>query len=343
MKMLRTLRFTASSVVGFGGWCLIASQREAEAKSQTADCNNLQVWPPRHNLEEPAGENRLNLSASLRHTWGSFRLEEVLPINYNTSKFVFSFSDPNARYDLPSSATIEIRLNARNGKPVSRLYTPLTSRGSKGGFEIVSRCYEHGSFTPYLHNLKEGSEIMGRFAQTYNCESSSKHTHVACITCGPGIAPALQVCRNALENGVKKPSVTLLYSNRSQPDILLKHELDQLQGKHPGRFKVVYLLEYPPVGWDGETGLITAELLARTLPPPTRFLPASSETGIYLACPSKLMYYLDGRRFFPSARFNDTGEIDHPRFTSTYTADKHKGLLHYMGFDDHELHRHPCR
>lgn len=44
----------------------------------------------------------------------------------------------------------------------------------------------------------------------------------------------------------KTSNIWLIYGNKKLDDILLKKELDELEKKHPDRFKVKYVLETPP-------------------------------------------------------------------------------------------------
>jgi len=49
--------------------------------------------------------------------------------------------------------------------------------------------------------------------------------------------------------------MNLIYANVNYEDILLKKELDELADKYPSRFRVFYVLNNPPTGWDRRRGL----------------------------------------------------------------------------------------
>jgi ferredoxin-NADP reductase len=59
--------------------------------------------------------------------------------------------------------------------------------------------------------------------------------------------------------------VVLVYANGDWDRVAFREELEQL-GARPGT-DVVHVLTNPPPGWSGETGFVTAEVLARHLPP----------------------------------------------------------------------------
>lgn len=56
---------------------------------------------------------------------------------------------------------------------------------------------------------------------------------------------------------------TLLYSNVTEADILLRKEWDALAAANPDRLKLVYTLDKPPAGWKGAEGYITPELIKK--------------------------------------------------------------------------------
>ena len=63
--------------------------------------------------------------------------------------------------------------------------------------------------------------------------------------------PLYQVVSHALSDKSNKTKFTLLFSNVTEKDILLREELDALRKQHPDKFEVVYLLDKPETGWTG--------------------------------------------------------------------------------------------
>ena len=96
---------------------------------------------------------------------------------------------------------------------------------------------------------------------------------------GTGIAPIYQALWKLLGTEGDDRKVTLLFSNKTEKDILLKDELDAYARKFPNRFKLVYIVgdtadAAAPAGWTStdhmtaETGWIDeAKVKAYAFPP----------------------------------------------------------------------------
>ncbi|KAJ3007086.1 hypothetical protein NUW54_g3681 [Trametes sanguinea] len=85
--------------------------------------------------------------------------------------------------------------------------------------------------------------------------------------CGrTGITPMLQIIRAALKNPLDRTKLSLIYANVNPEDILLKKELDELAAKHSHRFRVYYVLNNPPPGWEGGAGFVTKEHIEQHMP-----------------------------------------------------------------------------
>jgi ferredoxin-NADP reductase len=56
---------------------------------------------------------------------------------------------------------------------------------------------------------------------------------------------------HALSDKSNKTKFTLLFSNLTEKDILLREKVDALKKQHPDTFDVVYLIDKPEKGWNG--------------------------------------------------------------------------------------------
>ena len=63
--------------------------------------------------------------------------------------------------------------------------------------------------------------------------------------------PLYQVLAHALAEKSNQTKFTLLFSNVTEKDILLREELDALRKRYPDTFDLVYLLDKPEKGWTG--------------------------------------------------------------------------------------------
>ena len=83
--------------------------------------------------------------------------------------------------------------------------------------------------------------------------------HISMIAGGTGLTPMIQIIRAVLRNPADKTTITLIYANVNSQDILLKDDLDQLVNNHSPQFKLFYVLNNPPPGWDGGVGFVTKD------------------------------------------------------------------------------------
>lgn len=92
---------------------------------------------------------------------------------------------------------------------------------------------------------------------------------IGMIAGGTGITPMLQIIR-AIQRGRSsgdKTKVSLIFANVNPDDILLKEDIDAVAKQDPG-FKVYYVLNNPPEGWNGGVGFVTPEMIKEHLPRP---------------------------------------------------------------------------
>ncbi len=84
---------------------------------------------------------------------------------------------------------------------------------------------------------------------------------------GSGITPLSSIARTLLASE-PDTRVVLVYGNASLEEVIFKESLDALAEEHAGqgaRFRVRHVLQHPPPGWTGGTGLLDGAALAREL------------------------------------------------------------------------------
>jgi len=82
------------------------------------------------------------------------------------------------------------------------------------------------------------------------------------IAGGTGITPMLQIIRAVIRGRPTgdKTEIDLIFANVNKEDILLKEDLDQLAKEDKG-FRIHYVLNNPPEGWEGGVGFVTPEMI----------------------------------------------------------------------------------
>lgn len=80
---------------------------------------------------------------------------------------------------------------------------------------------------------------------------------------GVGIAPALSMAHTLADRSDARP-VVLFVCSRDHDSIIMYERIESLRERL--NLHVVYVLENPPPGWEGESGYVNAEIIARHLP-----------------------------------------------------------------------------
>lgn len=159
------------------------------------------------------------------------------------------------------------------GNTITRSYTPIESNvsmqqngiSSKCAFRLLVKTYADGNMSLLFNNLHIGDTLqISRPIGNIKVDLES-FTDFGMIAGGTGIAPMIPTIDWAVRNQNRKCS--LIYSNKSEGDILLKDKFDDLQRKV--NFRVHYTLTTPHSEWTGFKGRITSSLLQNSLGPPS--------------------------------------------------------------------------
>jgi len=199
----------------------------------------------------------------------SFVLTETVPVTHNTILFKFAIPN-NQALNLPIGKHIKVSANIGE-EVVSRNYTPITPPSTKGHFDLLIKVYEKGKISKHIHNLKIGDTVEVKGPTGLFDYKPNKWSKIGMIAGGTGITPLLQVIRAILEDPQENTQITLLFSNSSEEDILLKDVLDEMSSKYKEQFRVYYTiskLQDEKLEWKGFKGRITPTMLEETMPSP---------------------------------------------------------------------------
>lgn len=187
----------------------------------------------------------------------------------NTYRFVFALPSPDAVLGLPIGKHVSIR-GMVDGKLVSRSYTPVSNNADRGVLELVVRCYADGVLTNgYMRHLSVGDEVEFRGPKGLINYDRGFCKKIGMVAGGTGITPMYQLIRAVCENQRDTTEISLIYANRSEKDILLRKELDTFARRYPRNFKIFYVLDKAPEGWQGGRGFVTREMMDERFPEPS--------------------------------------------------------------------------
>ena len=122
-----------------------------------------------------------------------------------------------------------------------------------------------GDFTSTVKDMQPGLRVY--LDGAFGSFSVDRHPHArgfVFIAGGIGITPMMSMLSTLADRGDRRP-LWLLYANRDWESVTFREELEALKQRLD--LRVIHFLEDPPADWQGETGYINAEKLARHLPP----------------------------------------------------------------------------
>ncbi|MCX7976546.1 MAG: ferric reductase-like transmembrane domain-containing protein [Bellilinea sp.] len=122
---------------------------------------------------------------------------------------------------------------------------------------------ELGDFTRRIKELKPADVVY--VDGPYGAFSIDRHPHAkgfVFIAGGVGITPMVSMLQTLAQRNDQRP-LLLIYGGKDLESLTLYDEIEAL--KERLNLTVVYVLENPPDGWQGETGFITRDILERWL------------------------------------------------------------------------------
>jgi cytochrome-b5 reductase len=200
-----------------------------------------------------------------------FQVREVLPATHDVVRLRFALPDEHHELGLDVASFVLVRVPV-DGELLVRPYTPTSRVHQKGFFDLTVKAYPNGKVSKVLGSLQPGDEVevKGPISKLKIQRNSKKA--IGLVAGGSGITPMLQVIQELLDDPRDNTELRLLYANKAPEDIIYKDRLDALALLHP-RFKVYYTVDRvdgpDAASWNGETGFVTKEMLAKALPPPS--------------------------------------------------------------------------
>jgi len=215
-----------------------------------------------------------------------FELKEKIIMSHNTAMYVsilippvpYELTGSSYRFSLPRNTDIlglpigqHISLAAiiaGQPKEVVRSYTPISSDETPGYFDLLIKSYPTGNISKHMASLKIGQTMKVKGPKGAMMYAPNMVRHLGMIAGGTGITPMLQIIRAIIRGRPRgdRTEIDLIFANVNPDDILLKEDLDTLAKEDP-KFRVYYVLNNPPNGWNGGIGFVTAEMIKVTYPP----------------------------------------------------------------------------
>jgi predicted ferric reductase len=147
--------------------------------------------------------------------------------------------------------------------PFSLTQHPFSFASSAERDEVELAVKALGDFTSTVGELEPGTTVYVDGPHGVFSIDQDEGPGFGLIAGGVGIAGLISTLRTMADRQDVRP-VLLFYANREWDGVAFRDELDEL--KERLNLTVVHVLGNPPDGWTGESGYLTAEVLARHLP-----------------------------------------------------------------------------
>jgi predicted ferric reductase len=188
-----------------------------------------------------------------------WRLERVVAERGDTTSLVLKPPATDFRFDPGQFAWFAI-----GRSPFSITQHPFSFASSAERDEVELAVKALGDFTSRVTELEPGTTVYVDGPHGVFSIDQDEGPGFGLIAGGVGIAGLISMLRTMADRRDVRPAL-LFYANREWDGVAFREELERL--KDGLDLTVVHVLERPPEDWAGETGYLTADVLARHLPP----------------------------------------------------------------------------
>jgi ferredoxin-NADP reductase len=157
---------------------------------------------------------------------------------------------------------VDVRLTAEDGYQAERSYS-IASAPEDPSLALTVERIDDGEVSPWLTEVAASGdtfELRGPVGGYFVWDDADP-VPLLLVGGGSGVVPLMSMARHRARRSAPTP-MRLLYSARSEQDVLYRSELDAMDASDDG-FDVVYTLtrNWPP-GWTGFRRRVDAEMLA---------------------------------------------------------------------------------
>lgn len=166
--------------------------------------------------------------------------------------------------------------------PVEEHHWTISSSPTALGV-LCSTIKESGDFTASIGKTKPGDTALvdgpfGRFSYTLH----PGERELVFVAGGIGITPLMSMLRHIRDTRADR-SVTLIYANNTESDIVFHDELAEMERGGAIALKVVHVLDKPPEAWLGERGRLDDGMIKRLSGPDL------TSRAFYVCAPPQLL------------------------------------------------------
>ncbi len=163
---------------------------------------------------------------------------------------------------------IDVRLTAPDGYQAQRSYSIASSPDGSGVLDISVELVDNGEVSPFFHEVvREGDtiDVRGPIGGPFTWTVSDGGP-LMLVAGGSGIVPLMSRLRHRTHSTsptreTERPAAVLVYSSRSEADIIYREELDLLAA-NDSSFRLFHTLTRDrPQGWSGLSSRVNVTML----------------------------------------------------------------------------------
>lgn len=155
--------------------------------------------------------------------WNEFEIIAVNKVSNNTYLYTFKLED-NQCLGLNLGQHLIVK-QVRNGRSVTRQYTPVSDINRVGSFEVLIKIYPKGKITQIIKNWSVNDMIPWRGPFGHFSYKENSYRRILILAAGTGIAPVYQIIKTVVENEEEETFIKLNYASKTFSNILLREEL----------------------------------------------------------------------------------------------------------------------
>jgi ferredoxin-NADP reductase len=200
-------------------------------------------------------------------TWQFGELAEIVQETPRVASLYFDIPDWSGHL---AGQHVDVRLTAEDGYQAERSYS-IASAPEEQRLALTVERLDDGEVSPYLvGELRVGDklELRGPIGGFFVWRATEAQP-LLLIAGGSGVVPLMAMLRHRAAAKAKTPA-RLLYSSRTQSDIIYRDELDRLAASGDGLSVHHTLTREKPAGWTGYTRRIDAEMVSEVAWPRER-------------------------------------------------------------------------
>ena len=222
-------------------------------------------------------------------------LLERIAVSATSSVLRFGLPDTSAPLNLSTCACILAKADI-GGEAVIRPYTPISTNGLTGCFDLLIKDYGPNAKMSKLmcQDLNVGDTVEFKHIPfNVKIQAPFKPKKICMLVGGTGITPMIQALHAILGDAESTIEAVMLYGSQVSSDILGKELVDSWAAESD-RFKVVHVLSNEPADseWKGARGFINADLISSNFPEPS----AGDDVMIFVCGPPPMYNALCGPR-----------------------------------------------